>query len=176
MVRGVFRKEESMEITFGRKTKLFSGLINKDKPDAFAVMKGSSEYPDIHGKVSFFSTAGGVLAVTEVFGLPKGDGVCQWPVFGYHIHEAGSCHGNAEDPFADAGAHYNPNGCPHPYHAGDMPPLFGNNGYAWSAFFTKRFTVKELSGKSVIIHALPDDFKTQPAGAAGTKFACGKIV
>lgn len=150
--------------------------MNKDRPDAFAVIKGSTEYPDIRGKVSFYGTADGTLVVTEVFGLPKGDGKCSWSVFGYHIHEVGSCHGNEEDPFADTGAHYNPSGCPHPFHAGDMPPLFGNNGYAWGAFFTKRIKPADVVGRSVIIHEMPDDFKTQPSGASGKKIACGKIV
>ena len=71
--------------------------------------------------------------------------------------------------------HYNPKDCPHPYHAGDMPPLFGNNGEAFMAFMTDRFTVEEIIGKTVIIHSNPDDFTTQPGGNSGEKIACGKI-
>ena len=70
--------------------------------------------------------------------------------------------GTAADPFADAGMHLNPNNCPHPYHAGDMPPLFGVNGRALLIFATNRFRIPQIIGKTVIIHARPDDFVTQP--------------
>ena len=40
-----------------------------------------------------------------------------------------SCTGNAEDEFANAKMHYNPTGCPHPYHLGDLPPLIENNRF-----------------------------------------------
>ena len=80
-----------------------------------------------------------------------------------------------ESTFADSMAHYNPQDCEHPYHAGDRPPLFGNNGYAYFVFLTGRFKVCEIIGKTVIIHLHPDDFHTQPSGDSGTKIACGEI-
>lgn len=51
---------------------------------------------------------------------------------------------NIDDPFADAMSHYNPGRCEHPYHAGDLPPLFGNNGFALCAFLTDRFSIDEV--------------------------------
>ena len=39
-----------------------------------------------------------------------------------------------------------------------MPPLFGNNGYAYLSFFTNRFSLDDIIGKVVIIHSHPDDF------------------
>jgi len=78
-------------------------------------------------------------------------------------------------PFPQSGTHYNPNNCPHPYHAGDMPPLFGADGYAFLSFVTSRFTANEVIGKTIIIHSQPDDFKTQPSGDSGEKIACGVI-
>ena len=66
-------------------------------------------------------------------------------------------------------------GCEHPNHAGDLPPLFGNNGFALSLFLTNRFTVDEVIGRTIIIHDHPDDFTTQPSGNSGTKIACGVI-
>ena len=56
-----------------------------------------------------------------------------------------------------------------------MPPLIANNGYAIQAFLTDRFTVREILGKTVIIHDSADDFTSQPAGNAGARIACGVI-
>jgi Cu-Zn family superoxide dismutase len=56
-----------------------------------------------------------------------------------------------------------------------MPPLFVNHGYAFSAFLTDKFYVRDVIGLTVIIHAQPDDFTTQPSGNAGKKIACGLI-
>lgn len=86
-----------------------------------------------------------------------------------------SCTGNAQDEFANAKTHYNPNNCPHPYHVGDLPPLLENNGYSYMSVFTNKFKVKDIIGKVIIIHDMPDDFTTQPSGNSGTKIACGKI-
>lgn len=86
-----------------------------------------------------------------------------------------SCTGNSNDEFADAKTHYNPQNCPHPYHAGDLPPLIENNGYSYMSVFINKFTVKDIIGKVVIIHEMPDDFTTQPSGNSGTKIACGEI-
>lgn len=139
------------------------------------MVKGSQEYPDLYGMVSFYQAASGVLVMVQVHGLPQGSGNCPTNIFGFHIHEGNACTGNEEDPFADAGGHYNPRGCPHPAHAGDLPPLFGNRGYAFMTVFTDRFSVDEVIGRTVIIHAAPDDFTTQPAGNSGARIACGRI-
>lgn len=142
--------------------------------DAAARISGSEQYPDISGRVLFYQLAEGVLVRAEIEGLPRTED-CASPIFAFHVHCGGRCAGNPADPFADVGTHYNPNDCPHPYHAGDMPPLFTLNGKAYLAFLTGRFTVSEIIGKTVIIHDRPDDFTTQPSGAAGTKIACGVI-
>ena len=111
-----------------------------------------------------------------MFGLPTSADKCKSPIFAFHIHAGESCTGNSEDPFANALTHYNPNDCSHPFHVGDLPPLFGNNGYAFLAFITNRFSVKEIIGKTIIVHSSFDDFSTQPSGNAGEKIACGQIV
>lgn len=144
-------------------------------PDGVAVLTGSARYPHIRGTVRFYQTVYGVVTVAEVTGLPEGEGYCAGPVFGMHIHDGTAALGRGEDPFPAAGGHYNPYGCPHPYHAGDLPPLFGAGGRAFSSFLTDRFTVEEVLGKTVILHGLPDDFSTQPAGNAGAKIAAGEI-
>lgn len=149
--------------------------VFRRRADAAAFVNGSEKYPDIRGRVLFYQMREGVIVRAEIMGLPKGTEKCNSPIFAFHIHSGGSCTGTKEDAFADAGMHYNPNGCPHPYHAGDLPPLFGADGNALSVCFTNRFTVREIIGKTVIIHASPDDFTTQPAGNAGKKIACGII-
>ena len=145
------------------------------RPVATAIIRGSEKFPKIRGAVNFYQTRFGILISAEISGLPTSRNKCISPIFAFHIHEGEECSGNAADPFANAKTHYNPNNCKHPYHAGDMPPLFGNSGYAFSAFLTDRFTLKEIIGKTVIIHSGIDDFSTQPSGNAGEKIACGQI-
>lgn len=145
-------------------------------PEAVAYVAGNADHPQLHGSVKFYTTKSGVLVTAEVFGLPPESRPCETRIFAFHIHSGASCTGNAEDSFADVGMHYNPTNCPHPHHAGDMPPLFSANGKAFLAFFTDRFSVKEILGKTVVIHDSPDDFTTQPSGNAGKKIACGRIV
>jgi len=145
-------------------------------PHAWAQIRGSTQYPNLHGLVRFFRTNFGTLTETEIRGLPDPENNCQNSVFGFHIHSGSSCTGSEADPFYDTGMHYNPGNCPHSSHAGDLPPLFGNAGYAYSVFLTSRFTVNEIIGKTVVIHLSPDDFTSQPAGNSGQKIACGVIL
>lgn len=161
----------------------FQSIFCKN-PDAAAHVSGSSSYPDVSGTVRFYQMCGYMMVAAEFEGLPIEDRLCAEPVFGFHIHEGMECSGNDSDPFADAGGHYNPNHCPHPYHAGDMPPLFGtgvmppalkHGGRAFLAFMTDRFRVNEILGRAVIIHRMSDDFRTQPSGDAGAKIGCGII-
>lgn len=149
--------------------------ILRSSPNAVAVIKGSVDHPQISGRIRFYQTDAGVIVYSEINGLLKSSDPCDGRIFASHIHDGDECTGNAGDPFANAGKHYNPNDCPHPYHAGDMPPLFGSSGYALSVFLTDRFSVNEVIGKAVIIHGKPDDFTTQPSGNAGQKIACGII-
>lgn len=144
-------------------------------PDAVAVMQGSPEYSQINGTVKFYQMMKGVLVMADISGLPSATGTCENRFFGFHIHDGNSCSGNSEDAFAEAGTHYNPKDCPHPYHAGDMPPLFTTNGQALLVFLTDRFSINEIIGKTVIIHDKPDDFTTQPSGNVGKKIVCGVI-
>lgn len=147
----------------------------RGRAQAAAGITGSGSYPDVSGTVRFYQTKEGVVVLAEVIGLPQGSFPCQERVFGFHIHKGSDCGGNMDDPFADAMSHYDPDGCEHPHHAGDLPPLFGNGALALSLFLTGRFTVDEVIGRTVIIHDRPDDFTTQPSGNAGTKIACGVI-
>ena len=148
------------------------------RPQAAAGVSGSASYPALRGLVRFWDAGGGTVVAAEFTGLPTMTVHCEKPVFAMHIHEGGSCTQNGADtadPFPLTGMHFNPQGCPHPYHAGDLPPLFGAGGYAFSLFYTDRFTVGDVLSRTVILHSAPDDFTSQPSGNAGTKIACGVI-
>lgn len=151
------------------------GSMLRQCPAALARAHGSDRYPELAGLVQFYPVAGGVLVTAEFSGLPDPEKSCAAPVFGFHIHSGDSCTGTSEDPFADALTHYNPEDCPHPHHAGDLPPLFGCGGQAFLAVLTDRFTAEDVVGRTVIVHSHPDDFTSQPAGHAGEKIACGTV-
>lgn len=150
-------------------------ILMRQSPEAQAEIMGSSTYPGIQGSVSFYPLWRGSLVIVSVSGLPENEKECSESFFGFHIHEGRSCTGNGADPFAETGQHYNPGNCPHPAHAGDFPPLLGNGGYALSIFYTDQFFPEEIVGRTVVIHSMPDDFRTQPSGDSGEKIACGEI-
>ena len=142
---------------------------------AYSTIHGGTKYPNINGTVTFKKIREGIIVTAKIKNLPHSYKDCSNKIFGFHIHSGSSCTGNSTDEFADALKHYNPNNCKHPEHAGDIPPLFENNGYAYLSFLTNRFTINDIIGKTVIIHSMPDDFTTDPSGNSGEKIACGII-
>lgn len=147
---------------------------------ARALLQGGPLAPGLTGSVTFKDVPGGTLVVAEVRGLPpyqpaQGNRQPIGP-HGFHIHECGNCSvGDPLNPFLAAGGHWNPDHQPHGNHAGDFPVLFSHDGYALMAFFTNRFKPADVVGRSVIIHQNPDDYRSQPAGNAGKRLACGLI-
>lgn len=137
------------------------GVLLFDEPEACAKITGSEKYPSIQGEVLFYSIWQGTLVAAMVTGLPFTEGKCSGRFFGFHLHE-----GNA---------HYNPEGCEHPMHAGDFPVLFGNSGCALMIFYTEHFHPQQAVGKVAVIHEMPDDFRTQPSGDSGDKIATGEV-
>ncbi len=166
---GVFEVEEPL--TRGNDKPRLVSVLNR-RPRAAAVIAGDGDHPALRGVARFYPVREGAVVFVEVGGLPRGDGPCGGRVFGLHIHAGGDCGGEG---FPRVMAHYDPDACPHPGHAGDLPPLFGCGGRALSVFLTDRFTVDEVVGRTVIVHDGPDDFTTQPSGNSGTKIACGVI-
>ncbi len=162
------------QLSCGNTTVRLSSLL-RGRPQAAARVKGNENCPGLSGTVRFYQTKEGVIVLAEIRGLPHADLPCHERVFGFHIHEGTDCGGDMDEPFAGAMSHYDPHGCEHPHHAGDLPPLFGSSGFALSLFLTGRFSVEEVTGRTVIIHDRPDDFTTQPSGSSGTKIACGVI-
>ncbi len=138
------------------------------KPKAIAFLQGSEEVPTVFGRVEFYQKAHCVLVVADVGGLTQTKG----SFLGFHIHEGESCEGKN---FEESKSHFNPEEKPHPEHAGDLPPLLVCGKIAYLAVLTCRFRIEDIIGKTVIIHSMPDDFKTQPSGDAGVKIACGII-
>ena len=143
--------------------------------DAKAIIRGGKKYPKINGTVYFNETKNGVIVTAKINNLPQSKNKCTGGFFGFHIHEGTSCTGNSEDEFANSKTHLNPTNCPHPFHIGDLPPLIENNGFSYMTVLIDKFKIKDILGKAVIIHDMPDDFTTQPSGNSGTKIACGII-
>ena len=149
----------------------FIDRLKSYRPDAYAVIEGNKENSDLKGTAYFYQTHKGVLVEAEVFNLPfvSPDNCIQF--YGMHIHENGDC----TPPFDKTGNHLNNTNQPHPMHTGDMPPLLGNCGYAYSVFYTERFNISDIINRSLVIHSNPDDFTTQPSGNSGDKIGCGII-
>lgn len=128
------------------------------------------------GTVIFVQKGNDIEVTAHVSGLTPG-------AHGFHIHEKGDC--SAPDGMS-AGGHFNPGGHPHghphqgPHHAGDMPMLETDSyGNAKLVAVLPGLTLEGANGivgRGVIVHAAPDDFKTQPTGNSGARMACGVIV
>lgn len=144
--------------------------VNTTRPTAVAYVGGGADVPRLFGTVKFYQMRGYVIVEAEICGLPSER---KSGFFGFHIHDGSSCSG---EDFSATGSHYDPHGEAHPLHAGDLPPLLSSGGCAYMAVATDRFRVSDIIGKTVVIHSSPDDFTTQPAGNAGKKIACGKII
>ena len=131
----------------------------------------------VRGSASFVETGGRVRVTANVSGLkPNGE-------YGCHIHEAGDC--SSGDGMSTKG-HFNPYGKPHAHagtmerHAGDLPSLRSNA--SGNASVTADLDVISVTpgpasviSRGLIVHAAPDDYKTQPTGNAGARSACAVI-
>jgi Cu-Zn family superoxide dismutase len=129
------------------------------------------------GTATFTQRGGKVLVEVKVSGLTPGT------EHGFHIHEKGDC---SSGDGMSTGAHFNPLGQPHAHysvpdrHAGDMPALKADAaGNASVVVELDVITVTDGStgivGRGLIVHAQPDDYKTQPTGNSGARVACGVI-
>lgn len=131
------------------------------------------------GVATFVERDEGVSIGVSVTGLPAG-------THGFHIHERGAC----EAPtFESAGDHFDPEGRRHGTeaeggpHAGDLENLVvGRHGTGRMSGHSEGVTLGEgdnslLQGDAtaLVIHADPDDYRTQPSGNSGARIACGVI-
>jgi len=142
---------------------------------AIAMIEGLGDHK-VKGKVTFTQKGDGVEIVGEFTGLQPGK-------HGFHVHEFGDC------SMADgkcAGGHFNPEGMPHAgpedakRHVGDLGNLEadgqGHASYQRTDSMIKLSGPHSIIGRALIVHAKPDDFKTQqPPGNAGDRIGCGVI-
>ncbi|MDD3798017.1 MAG: superoxide dismutase family protein [Novosphingobium sp.] len=104
-------------------------------------------------------------------------------VHGIHLHAVGSC---AAPSFASAGGHLNPAGRQHGIdnpkgrHLGDLPNVaVGSDGTGRLEITldgtreTLRRELFDADGTAIVVHAGPDDYKTDPSGNSGGRIACG---
>jgi Cu-Zn family superoxide dismutase len=129
------------------------------------------------GTVTLLQTPTGVLITARLHDLPPG-------IHGFHIHEKGVC----EPPFKSAGGHFNPDAAAHGYlnengpHAGDLPNIHvPDSGTLTVEMHDPLISLRgeeavlDADGAAIVIHDGPDDYKSQPAGDAGARIACGVI-
>jgi len=132
----------------------------------------------VSGTIIFTETNGMVLMTANISGLTPGN-------HAIHIHAIGDC--SADDGIS-AGGHWNPTEVSHgawgvaPFHIGDIGNLEANtDGTASLSRNTDLWCIdcsdvaKNIVGKAIIIHEGPDDFSSQPSGAAGPRIGCGVI-
>ena len=132
------------------------------------------------GQAMLRQTPNGVLLDLDVKNLSPG-------VHALHVHEVGRC----ERPtFESAGGHFNPTTQPHGFfdargpHAGDLPNIHVPPTRALSVEFllsdvalgVGASSLIDGNGSAVVIHAGRDDYRSQPAGDAGKRVACGEVV
>jgi Cu-Zn family superoxide dismutase len=149
---------------------------------AQAADKASATLKDADGKevgtATLTDTPGGVLINLDLTSVPAGD-------HAFHIHAVGKC----EPPdFKSAGGHFNPDKTEHGLenpegpHAGDMPNIHvPADGMLNIEVLNVDVTLRDDSalldedGAALVIHAGPDDYRSDPAGDAGARIACGVI-
>jgi len=147
------------------------------RPDATTQLKNAQG--DVVGVAALWEDEGGVRVFADVRGLPPGQHVI-------HLHAVGKC----EPPdFTGAAGHFNPEGKKHGLlspqgpHAGDLANLpVAADGTGQLNYVARGVTLGSGSGSlfdadgtAVVIHAGPDDHKTDPAGNSGARIACGVI-
>ena len=131
----------------------------------------------------------GVATFTDSGGTPRLEvSVSQLPpgMHGFHIHAVGVC---TPPDFKSAGGHLNPTDKHHGRlnpegpHLGDLPNLtIGANGSADTSFAVPKAllgsgegSLFQAEGTALVIHADPDDYRTDPSGNSGDRIACAVV-
>lgn len=151
---------------------------NASEKKAIAKIEAKSG-SSVSGTVTFIEKDGIVVMKAALSGLSQGN-------HAIHIHAIGDC--SAPDG-KSAGGHWNPTNENHgkwmeaPFHIGDIGNLVvGADGTGTIERETNLWSIggkeanKNVVGHAIIIHEGPDDFSSQPSGAAGPRIGCGEIV
>jgi Cu-Zn family superoxide dismutase len=146
-------------------------------PPAAVALRDAQGAPT--GTATLTEADGGVRVTVSVKGVAPG-------LHGLHLHAVGKCEG---PDFKSAGPHFNPSSKEHGLdnprgsHAGDMPNLnVGPDGSGTGEFVARGATLGSgpgslfpEGGTALVLHAAPDDLKSDPAGNAGARIACGVV-
>jgi Cu-Zn family superoxide dismutase len=155
---------------------LAAGCANMSlrSPTAVATLSPTKGHK-VAGTVNFTQRGDKVMVEARVTGLTPG-------LHGFHIHERGNC--TAPDG-SSAGPHFNPGASAHggtegPRHGGDLGNVTANaDGIAEYRVEVSGISLgsgdDSIIGRSVIVHEKADDLRSQPAGNAGARLACGLI-
>ena len=127
------------------------------------------------GTVAVEDSAGGLILRLAGTGMPAG-------THGLHLHMVGKCEG---PKFESAGAHWNPDGKQHGTenpegpHKGDLPNVtIAADGALAQTLTVAGVTLADLQdsdGSALVVHAQPDDNKTDPSGNSGDRIACAVV-
>lgn len=134
----------------------------------------------VKGGITLVNQGSAVALRGEITGLAPGK------EHGFHVHQVGEC---SLPDFTSAGEHFNPTSDPHggpkstARHLGDIPNVKADdNGRALVDVTAEGVTLVDkdgaptaILGKALIVHAMADDYKTQPSGNSGARVACGVI-
>jgi Cu-Zn family superoxide dismutase len=132
----------------------------------------------VSGRLVLLPVEGGVRITGTLGSLPANQAVA------FHIHERGDC--SAVDA-SSAGGHFNPQAQAHgrnghgAHHLGDMDNLQANGrGQADVDLRVPGLVLgggagNDILGRALVVHAQADDYRSQPAGNAGARVACGVI-
>lgn len=131
------------------------------------------------GTVTVEETKYGLVFTPDLKDLPPG-------LHGFHVHENASCAPKQQDgkttPAGAAGGHYDPeksgkHGAPwSDGHLGDLPALYvDSHGHGTQPVLAPRLKLKDLKGRSLMVHAGADNHADHPAplGGGGARMACG---
>jgi Cu-Zn family superoxide dismutase len=129
------------------------------------------------GVLTLTDTTGGIAIAGALRGLPPGE-------HGFHLHTTGAC----TPDFEAAGGHWNPtmreHGRDNPSgpHLGDLSNItVGADSAVTVAAMTPGGTLRgeepllDGDGAAVVVHAGADDYRSDPAGEAGDRVACGAV-
>ena len=158
-------------------------VVDAEVPDPVALGEARAELRDVRHAIQATATlvegADSLRVRIEAAGLPHG-------AYAVHLHAVGRCDGPG---FESAGPHWNPTGQQHGkdnpqgMHKGDLPNLLvgiDGQGIMEYTILDGRLSdgprrLLDADGATLVVHARPDDYRTDPSGNSGARIACGRV-